>query len=101
MKKLLLATVLSVFALGAHAKVTTIDNPFQSGVDAKPSSPAIPVKINNNQLKSKGSNQCANLPRTCGQMVSCDQAKLALKCGNTKLDRDKDGVPCESICPGG
>ncbi|MBO6224646.1 MAG: excalibur calcium-binding domain-containing protein, partial [Psychrobacter sp.] len=21
--------------------------------------------------------------------------------GNTKLDRDKDGVPCESICPGG
>ncbi|WP_420230694.1 excalibur calcium-binding domain-containing protein [Psychrobacter sp. ER1] len=24
-----------------------------------------------------------------------------MKCGNTRLDRDKDGVPCESICPGG
>ncbi|WP_414706631.1 excalibur calcium-binding domain-containing protein [Psychrobacter sp. UBA3068] len=34
-------------------------------------------------------------------MASCEQAKLALECGNTRLDRDKDGVPCESICPGG
>lgn len=101
MKKLLLTAALSLFALGSHAKVTTIDNPFQSGVDAKPFSPVTPVKINNNQLKSKDSNQCKNLPKTCGQMVSCEQAKQALKCGNTKLDRDKDGVPCESICPGG
>ena len=39
--------------------------------------------------------------RAYGQMANCEQAKQALKCGNTKLDRDKDGVPCESICPGG
>ena len=51
--------------------------------------------------KGAGGSQCKGLPRTCGQMVSCEQAKQALKCGNTKLDRDKDGVPCESICPGG
>ncbi|WP_296243330.1 excalibur calcium-binding domain-containing protein, partial [Psychrobacter sp. UBA6766] len=48
------------------------------------------------------SNQdCSGLPRTCGQMSSCAQAQKALQCGNGKLDRDNDGVPCESICPGG
>ncbi|WP_227681457.1 excalibur calcium-binding domain-containing protein [Psychrobacter sp. SCQQ22] len=34
-------------------------------------------------------------------MSSCEQAKQVLKCGNTRLDRDKDGVPCESISPSG
>ena len=95
-KKLLLTAALSLFALSANAATSTIDNPFLSG-----SAPIAPqTKIV--KVKSDGSgNQCKNLPKTCGQMVSCEQAKLALKCGNTKLDRDKDGVPCESICPGG
>lgn len=38
---------------------------------------------------------------TCGQMSSCDQAYACLAAGHGRLDRDKDGVPCESICPGG
>ncbi len=38
---------------------------------------------------------------TCGQMNSCEQAYACLYAGNSRLDRDKDGVPCESICPGG
>ena len=41
---------------------------------------------------------CDALPRTCGQMNNCKQAKLALACGNTRLDRDNDGVPCEALC---
>ena len=37
--------------------------------------------------------------RTCGQMSSCDEAYYNLRvCGNRSLDRDKDGIPCESIC---
>jgi hypothetical protein len=37
--------------------------------------------------------------RTCSQMSSCAEAYFFLnKCGLTRLDRDKDGVPCESIC---
>lgn len=97
MKKLLLAAALSIFALSSNAgvtkgsSVTTIDNPFDSHVEVD--HPLF--------AKGAGGSQCKGLPRTCGQMVSCEQAKLALKCGNTKLDRDKDGVPCESICPGG
>jgi endonuclease YncB( thermonuclease family) len=36
---------------------------------------------------------------TCRQMQSCAEAKYYLmNCGLTRLDGDKDGVPCESIC---
>ena len=36
---------------------------------------------------------------TCGQMSSCEEAMFYLnQCGLTRLDRDRDGVPCESIC---
>ena len=32
-------------------------------------------------------------------MLNCEEAYFQYKeCGNTSLDRDKDGVPCESIC---
>lgn len=37
---------------------------------------------------------------TCSQMSSCSQAYACLRAGRTSLDRDKDGVPCESICGG-
>ena len=39
---------------------------------------------------------------TCGQMGSCAEAQYYLNvCKVTRLDGDSDGVPCESICPGG
>jgi endonuclease YncB( thermonuclease family) len=37
--------------------------------------------------------------RTCGQMSSCAEATHYLNdCGVTRLDRDHDGIPCESLC---
>lgn len=40
--------------------------------------------------------------KTCSQMVSCDEAYYFLNtCGDSARDSDGDGVPCESICPGG
>lgn len=37
--------------------------------------------------------------RTCGQMSSCSEARFHLtQCGVSRLDRDGDGVPCESLC---
>ena len=97
MKKLIAAAALSIFALSSNAGITTIDNPFQSDRILKES-----VEINHPLFaKDAGGSQCKGLPRTCGQMANCEQAKQALRCGNKKLDRDKDGVPCESICPGG
>lgn len=41
---------------------------------------------------------CGGKP-TCGQMSSCAEARHYLNdCGLSKLDRDHDGIPCESIC---
>lgn len=37
---------------------------------------------------------------TCGAMSSCEQAYACLRAGRSSLDRDKDGIPCESICGG-
>lgn len=35
----------------------------------------------------------------CKEMSNCQEAKFYLnECGVSKLDRDKDGVPCESLC---
>lgn len=48
--------------------------------------------------KSVVNNSCSGLPKTCGKMNSCEQAYQALECGNRRLDKDKDGIPCESIC---
>ncbi|SJM36875.1 Thermonuclease precursor [Psychrobacter pasteurii] len=51
---------------------------------------------------ASGTLDCGSMiKKTCSQMVSCEEAKMQLACGNTRLDGDKDGVPCESICPGG
>jgi endonuclease YncB( thermonuclease family) len=37
--------------------------------------------------------------RYCKQMTSCDEARVYLeRCGAHWLDRDGDGVPCESLC---
>ena len=38
----------------------------------------------------------------CKHMRSCEEAKFYLKqCGKKRLDRDRDGIPCESICGNG
>jgi hypothetical protein len=37
--------------------------------------------------------------RSCREMASCAEARFYLQqCGLTRLDADRDGVPCEAIC---
>lgn len=37
--------------------------------------------------------------KTCKEMTSCSEAKFHLEqCGLTRLDGDRDGVPCEAKC---
>ena len=99
MKKTILAAVLSIFALSSNAAIKTVDNPFQSNSNTVLNES---VEVDHPLFaKGAGGSQCKGLPSTCGQMANCEQAKQALKCGHKQLDRDKDGVPCESICPGG
>lgn len=36
----------------------------------------------------------------CREMTSCAEARFYLgRCGLTRLDRDRDGIPCEPLCP--
>ncbi len=40
--------------------------------------------------------------KLCGEMNSCEEAYIQLDdCGCNVRDGDNDGVPCESLCPGG
>lgn len=49
-------------------------------------------------VKSGTKFTCAG-KRRCGDMDSCEEAEFYLrKCGVSSLDRDHDGIPCESIC---
>jgi hypothetical protein len=37
--------------------------------------------------------------KQCKDMISCEEACYKFKvCKHQQLDRDKDGIPCESIC---
>lgn len=37
--------------------------------------------------------------KTCSQMRDCVEARYQLTvCGNTRIDGNKDGVPCEALC---
>lgn len=40
---------------------------------------------------------CPDVKASCSALT-CDQAYACLAAGNSRLDGDKDGVPCESIC---
>lgn len=57
------------------------------------------------QVKAVKAQQATQADVTCGskrfckQMASCAEAKFYLQqCGLRRLDRDNDGIPCESIC---
>lgn len=105
----------------AQVQQRTLDNPFDneqvpisknqpksetssSGVKAIQKSRTTAYQgtriIQKNKSSPQGNLKCGSQPSTCGQMTSCSQAMAALKCGNRKLDRDGDGIPCESICGG-
>jgi micrococcal nuclease len=43
----------------------------------------------------------ANAQQRCSDFRTCEEAEASFRNGNTKLDRDRDGIPCESLCSGG
>jgi hypothetical protein len=48
---------------------------------------------------SDGKSYTCGTKTKCSEMKSCEEATYFYKtCGLTKLDADKDGVPCESLC---
>lgn len=69
-----------------------------------PSAPSIPVTVTPAPTPepapvSGGNYSCSIVKTTCGQMASCAEARYYLtSCGVSRLDGDKDGTPCESLC---
>lgn len=56
------------------------------------------VKAAVESTQSSSGFECAGKSK-CGEMSNCAEAKFYLnECGVGRLDRDHDGVPCESIC---
>jgi len=69
--------------------------------------PQVPIYIPPTQvlqqvpLSNSGGFSC-NCSKVCGAMASCEEAYFQLStCGCSVRDGDHDGVPCETICPGG
>jgi endonuclease YncB( thermonuclease family) len=58
-----------------------------------------PLGVVNRKLVAQSGYSCEPR-RTCSQISSCDEANWYLQnCSwGGKLDRDKDGIPCESLC---
>ncbi|AHG77458.1 hypothetical protein X874_8220 [Mannheimia varigena USDA-ARS-USMARC-1312] len=57
-----------------------------------------PKETKKKNIEKSNSFQCSG-KRYCSQMNNCTEAKFYLRqCGVKSLDRDRDGVPCESIC---
>jgi deoxyribonuclease I len=84
-------------------------NPYVSGVQASFSpdqpalfaapapAPALLPALTGASNPSSDSFDCSR--KTCGAMSSCAEAQHKLNsCGQRNLDRDGDGVPCESLC---
>jgi len=51
-------------------------------------------------LGSSGGASCPLYDALCSDLSTCEQAMACLAAGNESLDRDKDGIPCESLCGG-
>lgn len=79
-----------------HSSLVTTTVPATTATTSQAVSTPVPTQA----IVTRGGASC-NGATTCGQMVSCEQARACLAAGRSSLDRDNDGVPCESICPGG
>lgn len=49
-------------------------------------------------FQNKQKYTCSNVSTYCYEMSSCQEALVAYKCGNYRLDRDNDGIPCDKLC---
>lgn len=70
-----------------------------SGGQTTPNPQSTPPPLVEQPVQPPAGVSC-NGATTCSQMASCEQARACLAAGRSSLDRDHDGIPCESICGG-
>ncbi len=87
----------------AENELSGLWDPTHSCYDKKQSTQE-PVTNNSqsntqNNQPAQGSSYTCGAKRYCTQMATCDEAYFYYNnCGLTRLDGDKDGVPCETLC---
>lgn len=83
----------------ARARIGWPDTlPFQTRAEPAPEVQGFIGKAEAAEPAETGEFACAG-KRTCKQMTSCEEATFYLRqCGARSLDRNGDGVPCESLC---
>lgn len=88
-----------VTVAGTVSSLPTIAAPVAPAGAAAPAQPAQPAQPAHPPAAPAGFT--CNCSKVCGAM-SCEEAYFQLlQCGCKARDGDGDGVPCESICPGG
>ncbi len=90
-------------APAAPAQQPAVQQPQQSQpqATAPPQAPSVPPTATQPPPPAAPAFTC-DCSKVCSAMASCDEAYFQLnQCGCGARDGDNDGVPCESICPGG
>ena len=84
------------FLPGAKRAEASERNPAQPKDKSNP-----PLERNQQGLAADGTAAPCGTKKTCREMVNCEEARHYLRdCGLKRLDRDGDGVPCNSLCGG-
>lgn len=86
-----------------HASLLSLSNPNTARTTDNTTNQVqstIPPNTSSPPTEPPASASCPSMSATCSQLT-CAQAYACLAAGHSRLDADKDGVPCESICPGG
>ena len=95
MKRLIIIAVIGYFAWQGYAKNQSIVAADEEAVDGTEAAVAISHRFSQSNPASAVKFSCDG--RTyCSQMTSCAEATYFLKnCPGTKMDGNRDGVPCE------
>ncbi|GAA4412527.1 hypothetical protein GCM10023089_29360 [Quisquiliibacterium transsilvanicum] len=95
MKRLIIIAVIGYFAWHGYAKNQSMVDADEEAVDGAEAAVAISHRFSQSSPASAVRFSCDG--RTyCSQMTSCAEATYFLKnCPGTKMDGNRDGVPCE------
>jgi len=109
MKKIALMFILSIIVpcsfVFAHSGRTNVNGCHNNKETGEYHCHTIPNKVARTEARMDAKTEGRGIFGECGskkycnEMNSCEEAKYFLNsCNLTRLDRDNDGVPCESIC---
>lgn len=97
----------AAWVVGVSGSISALPNRTAPAAPAAQSQPAAPQQPAQPAVQPPPAQPVApaftcDCSKTCSAMASCEEAYFQLnQCGCRQRDGDGDGVPCESICPGG